>query len=402
VTAHLHIALYFSGLSGGGAQRRMLALAGGFVARGHRVDVVVAGADGPFRSQVPARARVVDVRGPLARTRAVGDRRALRVLATVGGLRRYLARERPDVVLSTSNAANLTALIARRLTIASTPVVASVNVNLSAAIASLGRPWRPVVRTALERMLPRADHVVSISRGVAADLCDRFGVAGDRQCVVANPVDVATIERAAREPLLHPWAAPGAAPLVLAVGKLSRQKDYPTLLQAFACIRRRRPANLVILGEGAERTRLERLVLELGIGDFVSMPGFVPNPHAWVARASVFVLASAWEGFSNVLAEALACGCSIVSSDCPSGPAELLGGGRFGALVEPGNADALAEAVLTALDVEPDRELLRARAAEFGLQGATDGYLAVLGDVARVPALAARAQPRVQAGRRRV
>lgn len=376
----LHIALYFSGLAGGGAQRRMLNLAGAFVHRGHRVDAVVARSDGPFRSGVPAGVRIVDVDCAAARLPGITARRGLRVLATTAALADYLRRERPDVVLSTSNPANLALLTARRLAGSDVPVVASVNVNLSAATTARGRLWPPLLRLALRKAYPRADRIVAISQGVARDLRENFGIDDRRIAVIANPVDVESARIAASARLDHPWLAPASPPLLLAVGKLSLQKDFATLLHAFAEVRRRREANLVILGEGSERARLEQLAARLDVSGCVALPGFVDNPFAWMARASVFVLSSAWEGFSNALAEALACGCAVVSTDCPSGPAELLDYGRFGPLVAVGDSQALASAILAVLAQPRDRAAQQARAAEFGIDAAADRYLATLYD----------------------
>lgn len=358
----------------------MLALASGFVAQGHDVDVVVATADGPFRSAVPRAARIVDIESRVARVPGIRERRGLRVLATVAGLSRYLQRENPNVLLATSNPANLVALAARRVSAMPIPVVVSVNVNVTAATTSRGRLWPPVLRAALKMAYPRADRVIAISNGVAGDLVSRFGVQPERLTVIANPIDVATIRRGATSPLDHAWVQPASPPLVLGVGKLGLQKDFPTLLRAFARVRREREANLVILGDGADRPHLEALVGELALERCVWMPGFVTNPYAWMARASVFVLSSAWEGFSNALAEALACGCPVVSTDCPSGPAEMLDGGRLGPLVEPGNAEAMADAILAVMAAPPQRALLAGRAEAFGVEAATGRYLSVLRD----------------------
>jgi glycosyltransferase involved in cell wall biosynthesis len=143
-------------------------------------------------------------------------------------------------------------------------------------------------------------------------------------------------------------------------------------------VQAKRKMHLVILGEGEERARIERLIRELGIENDVYLPGFVENPFAWMARASVFVLASAWEGFSNVLLEALACGCTVVSTDCPSGPREILADGKFGYLVPVGDDTALADAILAALSAPLPREHSTARAAEFSFDVAVERYLTVL------------------------
>jgi glycosyltransferase involved in cell wall biosynthesis len=281
-------------------------------------------------------------------------------------------------VLSTSNPANLACACARRLAGSDTPVVLSANIHLSAAIARRARPWRPVLRWLARRTYSRADAVIAISGGVADDLPRAAGVPHRRVHAIHNPVCVDEIRERARTPLDHPWLAPGEPPVVLGVGKLAPQKDYPTLLRAFARVRAARRARLVILGEGAERRKLERLARRLGIASDVALPGFQPNPHAWMARAAVFVLSSAWEGFSNALAEALACGCPVVSTDCPSGPAEILDGGAFGPLCRVGDDRALAGAILRVLEAPPSPDVLRARAATFSVDAAADRYLEVL------------------------
>lgn len=356
----------------------MLTLARGFAERGHSVDLVVVRPQGPFAAQTPRLVRLVALDPVSARLPVLRRYRGLWVIAAAPALASYLRRIRPDVLLSTSNPANLAALWARRLARCDLPVVVTVNVNLSAATGPKQALWGGWLRALARRSYPAADAVIAISRGVAADLAQATRVPADRITTVYNPVDLAEIERRAREPVDHAWLSGGGAPIVLAVGKLKRQKDFATLLRAFQRLRAARPARLVILGEGEERRPLEDLARELGVGDDVALPGFVENPFAWMARASVFALSSAWEGFSNVVLEALACGCPVVSSDCPSGPAEILAGGEFGTLVPPGDAEALAAALLAALDRPPDRARLRARAQAFSVGAAVDGYLNVL------------------------
>jgi glycosyltransferase involved in cell wall biosynthesis len=378
VTDRRHLALFLSGLSGGGAQRRMLILAGSFAARGQRVDVVVPRSLGSFAAQVPAEVRLVALEPGAARLPGVAARRPWLVLAAIPALARYLRRERPDGMLATSNPANLACVWARALARCETPVVLCANIHLSAAIARRARPWRPLLRWLARRAYSRADAVIAISNGVADDLPRVAGVARQRVHAIHNPIAVDAIAAEAQAPLDHPWFAAGAPPVLLGVGKLAPQKDFPTLLRAFARVRADRLARLVILGEGAERARLARLARSLDIASDVALPGFQPNPYAWMARAAVFVLSSAWEGFSNALAEALACGCPAVSTDCPSGPAEILDGGALGPLCPVGDARALAGAIARVLEAPPSRERLRARAATFSVDAATDRYLEVM------------------------
>jgi glycosyltransferase involved in cell wall biosynthesis len=189
------------------------------------------------------------------------------------------------------------------------------------------------------------------------------------------------LEGLARAPVAHPWFAGEGPPVLLGAGRFVAQKDFSTLLEAFARVRAVRPARLMILG-GSKRPvrerRLRALAEHLGVGADVALPGLVANPFACMARASAFVLSSRWEGLPGVLIEAMACGCPVVSTDCPSGPREILAGGMYGPLVPVGDAAALAEAILRVLAAPPDRVRLRARAAQFSVERAVDRYLAVL------------------------
>jgi glycosyltransferase involved in cell wall biosynthesis len=185
----------------------------------------------------------------------------------------------------------------------------------------------------------------------------------------------------AEEPLDHPWFAAGEPPVVLGVGRLVKQKDFPTLVRAFARVRERRPARLLLLGETKKprrRRRLEELTRELGVEKDVAIEGFVDNPLPYMKRAAVFALSSAWEGLPGALIEAMACGCPPVSTDCPGGSAEILDQGRFGPLVPVGDDAALAEAIVQQLERPTAPELLEARAREFAVDVAVDHYLEVL------------------------
>jgi glycosyltransferase involved in cell wall biosynthesis len=231
---------------------------------------------------------------------------------------------------------------------------------------------------AMRVLYPSADAVVAVSAGVADGLASRAGLRRDRITVIHNPIVTPEIAEKAAAGLDHPWFAPGQSPVFLAAGRLTVQKDYPTLLRAFAQLRQRRAARLVILGVGELRDELAAQVSSLGLAADVEFAGFQENPFAFMRRAAAFVLSSAWEGFGNVLVEALACGTQVVSTDCPSGPAEILDGGRFGHLVQVGDASALAAAMEAALVHPLPAELLRERAQIFSIDAALDRYLPLL------------------------
>jgi len=238
------------------------------------------------------------------------------------------------------------------------------------------RDW--LAMQALRWVLPTADAVIVGSRGWASDLTGWTSVDPGRVHVVGHPIVDGSIDTLAREPIDHPFFSASGPPVVLSAGRLSPPKDFVTLLKAFSLLRRDRHLHLVILGEGRDRPALEALVRQYGLQEVVSMPGFVGNPFAYMRRASVFVLSSASEGLPGVLVQAMACGCPVVSSDCPSGPREVLDGGRLGPLVPVGDAEAMAQAIAAALDAPQASELLRARAAEYSVERSVGEMEAVL------------------------
>ena len=167
--------------------------------------------------------------------------------------------------------------------------------------------------------------------------------------------------------------------MILAAGRLHVSKDFPTLLRAFSLVRKEIPSRLVILGEGEKRKELEDLAQELGIRKDHDLPGFVENPYKYMKHATVFVLSSQWEGFGNVLVEAMACGCPVISTDCPSGPREILRDGEYGVLVPPKDSEKLAQGILRVLENQDLRRELsekgKKRALDFTVDRAVEEYV---------------------------
>src|SRR5574337_481384 len=373
-----HLAVFVYGLSGGGSERRTLTLAHAFAARGHKVDLVVACSRGPLYQELSPLVRLVafDHRWKCLPWAAMSKSRW--ALASVAALVSYLRHEQPDVVLSAANHVNDAALWARRLARSRTRLVVRVSNQLYTSVVYTSKAKNLFRLQLAGCFYPWADAIISISHGVADDVARVTGLPRERIATIYNPVVTPELQEKMRAPLDHPWFAPGSPPVVLAVGRLVAQKDFPTLLRAFARVRAAQKVRLIILGEGKERPALEALALELGVASDVDLPGFVLNPFPYMAQASLSVLSSAWEGFGNVVAEAMACGCPVVSTNCPSGPAEILDGGTYGPLVPVGDDAAMAEAILSVLNAPPDPNRLRARAALFSLDRATDQYLQVL------------------------
>jgi len=358
------LALFVPSLQGGGAERVMMLLAQAFTKQGLAVDLVLAKANGPYLEQVPPEVRIVDLQ-------------ASRILASLPALVRYLRRERPVVLLSALEHANIVALWAKRLSFVPTQVVVSVHSTLRHTSLKGGCRDR-LAPFLVRRVYPWAAAVVAVSQGVAKDLTDFGRLSPEKIRVVYNPVPIQEVFDRAKEPLAHSWFAPDEQPVILAAGRLTAAKDFGTLIRAFAMLRQEKAARLLILGEGEERIRLEKLVQELGLGRDVAMPGFVDNPFAFMSRAAVFVLSSAWEGFGNVLVEAMACGCPVVSTDCPGGPAEILENGRYGSLVPVGNVESMAKSIKSVLALPKETEFLQQRAMDFALEKIAGEYLEVL------------------------
>jgi glycosyltransferase involved in cell wall biosynthesis len=378
----------------------MLNLADAFFARGHRVDLIVCRAKGELRDQVPDGVTLVELRRVSSRIWSrlhvlaadpaglasllrpillpIGASSAIRYLPD---LVRYLRHERPQVLLSAMTDLNLVALWARRLARVPTELVISEHITLSQSVqagANRGK-WRyRFLPPLVARTYPWADAIIAVSAGMADDLSTVAEIPRERILTIYNPVVTPDLEEKSRARCDHPWFAPGSPPVLLAVGRLTAQKDFPTLLRAFARVQRVRPVRLLLLGEGEDRAKLEALVSELGVAADVALPGFALNPFPYMARAAVLVLSSLYEGLPTVVIEALACGCPVVSTDCPSGPSEILEGGRYGALVPVGDDAALAEAITATLDVPRDRNRLRERAALFSADAKAEQYLRVL------------------------
>jgi glycosyltransferase involved in cell wall biosynthesis len=255
-----------------------------------------------------------------------------------------------------------------------TPVVATIHQTISQSLAATARLWpRLVIRVSLKAMR-LAGQIVAVSLGAADDFSRMSGIPRDRIKVIYNPVLGPSLYQAAAEPLEHPWFQTGQPPVVLGIGRLTAQKDFPNLIRAFALVRKKRDARLVILGEGEERPALKELMRSLDLERHVAMPGVLRNPYAYMKRAALFALSSAWEALPTVLIEALACGCPVASTDCPSGPREILQNGRLGRLVPVGNAETLAEAILAGLQGGFPNVATEVDLRPFTFEAATDAY----------------------------
>lgn len=362
------VAIFLPSLRGGGAERIMVTLANAFAERGCVVDMVLANAQGPNLNHVSDAVRIVNLG-------------ADRVINALFPLANYLRTEKPVAMLSALTHANVIALLAREIAGSSTRLVVSERGSISGEY-KVAKGLVAVCSFKLARVLyPRADKICVVSRGASEDLRCFLKLPADKITTIYNPFDLKFIGCKMAELPDHPWFLANLPPVILAIGRLNESKDFALLIRAFALLRKTHFARLMILGEGELRSALEAQVAGLGFTeDDVQLPGFVSNPYAYLARCRLFVLSSQREGLPGVLIEALACGAPVVSTDCPSGPDEILEGGRWGRVVPVGDAAALAQAMAKTLDTPcgllPD---VRQRAQNFEKEPAVDAYLEILG-----------------------
>jgi glycosyltransferase involved in cell wall biosynthesis len=360
------IALFLRYFGGGGADLAMAYLARGFLDAGHKVDFLLSQPGGTHIWKIPSEARIVDLGG-------FGN------FATLKGLSKYLRQEKPQALLSALHFNNEIAVVAKYWSGVQTRVVVCEQNTLSKRAHNEKQFLKKITPFLAKVTYPWADSVVAVSQGVAQDLSNLTGLPLEKFQVIYNPAVTTELIEKSQEALDHPWFAAGEPPVILGVGKLEAQKDFPTLIRSFAQVRKIQRARLIILGWGPDRNReaLEALAQELGVNEDVSLPGYVSNPYAYMARSAVFALSSQWEGLPFVLVEAMALGTPVVSTNCESGPDEVLDGGRYGQLVPVGNSQALGEAILNILSERPkpvDREWL----TQFTLGAITQQYQKVL------------------------
>lgn len=375
------LALFMSALGVHSRERTLLAVAGRMAGRGRAVDLVTVRPTPDLRRELPPGVALVDLEQWWPWLPWLGGSNKTRIYLSAPVLAAYLRRRRPEVLLSASIPPNLTALRARRWAGGDTAVV----LRQSNVVHIPGSPrYERVPMRKRDRFIPRlyrgARAIVAVSEGVAENVHELTGFPRSRIHAIPNWNVAPEITTWAREPVDHPWLAPGrACPVVLAVGRLVPKKDYPTLLRAFAQVRERRPVRLIVLGrDGGERRRIESVARALGLAADVDLLGHVSNPFAYYARADCYVLSSIEEGMPNALVEAVACGCPAVSTDCPSGPAEILDGGAVGPLVPVGDSQALAQAILDTLAAAPPRDRLKAHGARFSQERTVQRYLEVI------------------------
>jgi glycosyltransferase involved in cell wall biosynthesis len=357
------LAFFIQDLREGGAERNVARVLNGIVARDIPTDLVVIRRTGSFFEELDPRVNVVQL--PQTRT-----------ITSILGLKRYLETRRPTALVASLTHTNVAAIVANMLAKQRTRLIVvernqfSTNRELKTGLVRMSYglvPW----------IYRKADCIGAVSMGVRDDLAATTGLPAEKVEILYNPVVSEKLFRRADEPVTHPWLVDRSVPVVVGVGRFSPQKNFPLLIRAVAKVRKERPLKLIILGEGALRPELEALIRELNVEDDIDLPGFDANPFRFLKHASLFVMSSDWEGLPTALIEAMACGTPVVATDCDSGPGEILDEGRLGQIVPRGDVNAMADAIVTALENPGDAAARIARASEFSLDRAVDRYLEV-------------------------
>ncbi len=360
------IACFFATSGHSGVDRAMKHLIPAILNRGYQIDLLHVRKHGPYIDEDLPGLNIIDL----------GSKH---VYPSLPAVVRYLKRERPVVMLSDKDRVNRTAIIAKWLAGVDTRLVLSSGTTISIDLASRGWFDRWLQRNSMGKLYPYADNVIVTSKGVADDMAEYTGLSRDRINVVPSPVVSASLFEDEQSRPDHPWFQPGEPPVILGVGELCYRKDFATVIRAFAEVRKQRECRLVILGKGNKHDELLAIAAELDVADNVDLVGFQPNPYAFMQHAALFAFASLWEGLGFVVIESLAVGTPVVSTDCPSGPREILQDGKYGSLVDLGDDRAMAREIIKTLDNPLPKQVLQEAALPYEIEASTTAYLASFG-----------------------
>ncbi|HIK56795.1 MAG TPA: glycosyltransferase [Synechococcales cyanobacterium M55_K2018_004] len=338
----IHVLFFTPSLGNGGAEMHLLRLLNHLDRKQFRLSVALAQTGGTYEASLAEDVTVHALNPSGIRSST------LRILRAIAPLRQLVQTEQPDILCAFQDHANLVAMWACRNLSHPPKLLLGVQNNVSALYSRRYHPLHLFVRSQMKALYPQADRIIALSHGVAIDLKEVIPEVGNLIEVIYNAGVDSKVVNGAKE-LLFETQPPQDEPLIVACGRLHPQKGFPYLLTAMRQIRNSIPAHLWIVGEGSERLALEAQIQQLGLTDCVRLVGFQKNPYQYMAAADVFVLSSLYEGFGNVVVEAMACGTPVVATDCPYGPGEIIEDGVSGLLVPPANADALAQSILRVL-----------------------------------------------------
>lgn len=354
------ICFYPGALNLGGVGRLTINLASEMMQQGYQIDLFLTMYQGNYLKDIPKEVKVIKGKGG-----------ALKSMVTFAN---YIRDDKPDVIISSRDYLNLINILVTKLVRAKTKVIASVHVDYSGMPKQRQSYRIKALNFILKKLYPKADRIVAVSNGVAKDFSLRYNYPLDKIEVIYNPTYLEEnylIERKMKyETFFHT-----ELPIVIGVGRLNDQKNFSLLIEAFEVVSKQIESKLIILGEGSNRPKLEKIIADKKLINNVFLPGFVPNPIDYIKKSNVFVMSSSWEGFGNVIIEAMGTGISVVTTDCPSGPAEILNNSKYGKLVPMNNKKEMANAIIEMIKNPLDPELVKTRAKNFSVSTIVDQYL---------------------------
>lgn len=367
------ICFFLENLYGGGAERSMLTTAIGFKERGYAVDLLLISASGPYRKDVPEGIHIIE---------SGIYRYKLTLFILFFKLVRYILLNKPDAIISALTLCNVQLMLAKMVTRNNVKCLMTIRNIEDPELSKKKRTFQIYEHAVLSRMQiffsSYADKIVTVSLGLANYVKSNYPGSNDRVVTIYNPVYSADIIAKSNEYIDGNCFDYKEMPIVITSGRLHPDKNYSTLINAIKKVHQKKLVRLIILGDGDLRNELHELINTLGLQEYVEMLGFKDNPYAYMSRSDVFVLSSNHEGFGRVLVEAMACGCPVVSTDCPSGPREILEDGKWGRLVPTGDYNSMAEAIIETIDNPIPKNLLVARAKCFSIERAVDEYERVI------------------------
>lgn len=361
------IFLFQSGLGRGGATRSNLIIASGLASSRLDITLVYGHSTEENKELIPKNLKSVEL--------GFGS-----PLIMLFKLIKFIRSEKPKIIIAGKIQANIIVYLANLISFTNSKVIFIDRVAPSIEIKNKSGVLYKLLPYFMKLFYPKADKVIAVSQGCAQDIESIVGKLGTRLEVIYNPSITDDKIKRSYLPINHPWFK-GDYPVVVAVGRLTAQKDFSTLIRAFEQVLKEIECRLLILGDGEERKILESLINQLGISEHVSIYGYVDNPHPYLRKADLFVLSSAWEGLPNVLLEAMSYGTSVVSTNCVSGPKEILENGTLAPLVDVGNHLEMAAAIIKALNSPQKPETLIARAEDFSEEKSITNYKRLINDL---------------------
>lgn len=359
------VSFFLPTLNFGGIEANTIRLANAFSKKGYDVDLLVARAEGDYIDRIPEYIKVVNFHKN-------------KVYTTIPQLIKYIRRVKPEAIIAGGEAPNIVLILSKLLSFQSqTKTIVSIRTHLSTELKHTKNLNKRILAILGKLLYRCADEIVAVSRGVAEDVSVLFAIKLEKISVVYNPIVDDKLKNISNE-IYKGKIEVNTIPVILGVGRLAHVKNFSLLIEAFSNVVEQTEAKLIIVGEGPERGKLEKKVFDLGLNNRVELVGYKPNPYLLMESSDVFVLSSLWEGFGNVLVEAMACGMKVVSTNCNGGPTEILDGGRFGELVENDNADALTKGILNALNNRYDVKKNIVRSKDFTVEKAMESYIKLI------------------------